>query len=213
MSRCGAGLVETSFNRINPEAVNWVDNYSFELIRGITDESKAAIRNVIARAFSEGIPPRDAARLIRASVGLTDGQAQAVVNMRADLISKGVSFDVATARANRYAGRLARQRAENIARTETMRASNEGQRQLWRQAQDRGYLPRAQQRVWIATEDERVCPVCGKLDGKRAALNGQFAGGHDGPPAHPSCRCTQGLAPAKARTASEQAGNAELQSD
>ncbi len=40
-------------------------------------------------------------------------------------------------------------------------------------------------RVWRTAADERVCPICGPLNGKREA----DWGGRSGPPAHPRCRC------------------------
>jgi len=39
--------------------------------------------------------------------------------------------------------------------------------------------------VWETANDERVCPVCGALHGKRE----DEWGGRSGPPAHPRCRC------------------------
>ncbi|MCL6580136.1 MAG: hypothetical protein K6U08_00740 [Firmicutes bacterium] len=44
------------------------------------------------------------------------------------------------------------------------------------------------------SDDERVCPVCGPLDGKTVRLDEEFAPGIFAPPAHPNCRCTT-LAP------------------
>ena len=87
-----------------------------------------------------------------------------------------------------------KERAELIARTETMTAANEGQRQGWKQAVKKGLLSTRARRVWIATEDRRICPQCDGLDGKTADMDGDYPGGIGGPPVHPNCRCTEGIA-------------------
>lgn len=88
-------------------------------------------------------------------------------------------------------------RAETIARTETMTASNEGQREAWGQAVDDGLLTGNETRVWIVTDDDRLCDECDALDGAEAELDGNFTSDtgdeYDGAPAHPNCRCTEGL--------------------
>lgn len=87
-------------------------------------------------------------------------------------------------------------RAERIARTETMRASNEGQSQLWDQAIEEGLLNGDEQKEWIVTPDDRLCPVCEPMDGVTVGLNDDFDVEGDAiqePPAHPNCRCTVGL--------------------
>lgn len=87
-------------------------------------------------------------------------------------------------------------RAELIARTEVMRASNEGQQELWDQAVEAGFLSGREQQEWIVTPDDRLCPVCEPLDGQTVPVDGQFdvdGDKIDGPPAHPNCRCTVGL--------------------
>lgn len=87
-------------------------------------------------------------------------------------------------------------RAETIARTETMLASNQGQQLMWEQAKDEGLLTGSEEKEWIVTPDDRLCPVCEPLDGQKVALNARFdteLGAVDNPPAHPRCRCTVGL--------------------
>lgn len=87
-------------------------------------------------------------------------------------------------------------RAETIARTETMRASNEGQSQAWDQAVEVGILTGDEKQVWIVTPDDRLCPICEPMDGETAPLDGSFnvdGDDIDGPPAHPNCRCTVAL--------------------
>jgi len=86
-------------------------------------------------------------------------------------------------------------RADLIARTESMRAANFGQREAWAQAVDAGLLTGDEQRTWIATGDEALCPICEALDGATAGLDGEYPDpGGEGPPAHPRCRCTEGIA-------------------
>jgi SPP1 gp7 family putative phage head morphogenesis protein len=107
-------------------------------------------------------------------------------------------FDVAE-----LAGRIADllgddARADVIARTESMKAANEGQRQLWEQAQDKGLLGKNAQQEWIVGDDEKLCPICQDMDGVQVGLDEDFnVDGEDidGPPAHPNCRCTVALVP------------------
>lgn len=87
-------------------------------------------------------------------------------------------------------------RAETIARTETIRASNQGQQLAWDQAVEEGLLTGDEKQTWIVTPDDRLCPICEPLDGQTVALGAQFAVDGDfidSPPAHPNCRCTVGL--------------------
>lgn len=87
-------------------------------------------------------------------------------------------------------------RADLIARTETMKASNAGQAAAWDQAVEEGVLTGEETQEWITTPDDRLCPICEPMDGKQAPLGGFFdvdGDQVDGPPAHPRCRCTIGL--------------------
>lgn len=88
------------------------------------------------------------------------------------------------------------ERADTIARTESMKAANEGQRQLWEQAQEEGLLGKNAKQEWIVGDDEKLCPICQDMDGEQVGLDEDFnVDGEDldGPPAHPNCRCTVAL--------------------
>ena len=73
-------------------------------------------------------------------------------------------------------------RAQMIAVTETTRAFEEGTREVQRELA-RGGLKRV--REWRTAADERVCDVCGPLNG---LTEDQWVD-TDGPPLHPRCRC------------------------
>ncbi len=86
----------------------------------------------------------------------------------------------------RHAGskvfRKAQYRMEVIARTEMLRAHNQGRLKFHQQVG-------VEKLEWMTMEDERVCPVCGPLDGK-VFDTGRFPQ----QPAHPNCRCTSVVA-------------------
>jgi hypothetical protein len=87
-------------------------------------------------------------------------------------------------------------RAEMIARTETMSASNMGQQMLWEQAVGEGFLTGDEKKVWIVTPDDVLCLICEPMEDVTVALDDTFnVDGEDiaAPPAHPNCRCTVGL--------------------
>jgi len=210
--------LDLSFDLMNPEAVNFLQSYSFDLIQQISEETRASIRQVILRAFREGGHPFQQAREIRNSIGLTRHQERAVANYRAALENntsialqrelRDHRFDPAVrgainvgrpldqARINklvdRYRERYINHRATTIARTETNRASNKGQRAVWRQAQNQGLLePKTTERVWIVSGDPDTCEDCLAYAGDTVGLNDEFPEGD--PPLHPNCRCNTAL--------------------
>lgn len=181
-----------SFDAVNPQAVAWAKDHAGEQIADLTDQSRAAVRGIIERAISDGISPREAAQLIRQVVGLDPRRAQALASYRQQLVDAGE--DGVERKVADYGDELLDDRAMTIARTETIAAANQGQLLLWRGARDDGLLNEDKTRKqWIATEDGRTDEECATLDGQTVALDDEFDGGYDAPPAHPSCRCAMGL--------------------
>jgi len=208
-----------NFSLIQPHAVRFAMEQAGKLIVGIDSETRQAVADIVTRGVREGVAPRQQARLIREIVGLTRRDAAAVDRFLHGAIESGMRGPQARGRAERMARRLLNRRAENIARTETIHASNMGTQISWESAQDAGLLPPGTQKVWIATEDSRTCPICAVLDGQVVDLGERFDVQEqatsfeiDGttirvrdteplrrptttrtPPAHPSCRCTMGV--------------------
>ena len=124
-------------------------------------------------AIRQGMGPRPLAVLIGQVVGLHSKQAKALALYVASLAATPkLTQQQQEARAAKLAARLRRQRALTIARTETMRAANMGQQLLWKQAQAQGLIdPTRVVREWIVTRDDRTCPICRPMDGKRVGLD------------------------------------------
>lgn len=77
-------------------------------------------------------------------------------------------------------------RAERIARTETARATMFATDEAYRQS---GVV---EKREWLVAFDERTCPDCNALSGKRILFGKKFkspAGDVERPPLHVNCRC------------------------
>lgn len=166
------------------------------LLANVSTETQKAVRSIIARSFEEGLRPRDAAKMIRSVVGLTDRQARSVFEYRSRLIADGYTDVQATAAAEKMADRLLTYRAKTIARTETIAAATAGQLASWRAAQQRGLISTSARKVWITTADDRLCRHCLAMDGQEALLYSTFESGSgplDAPPLHPNCRCAIGI--------------------
>lgn len=189
-----------SLNLTNQRSLRFLETYRMNLIRGINRTTEEGIREVVDQAFRSGGHPYRQATEIREMIGLLPSHARAVENYRNSLIGDGMSSDKAAGRVARYADQLLTYRARNIARTETLRASNRGQTALWDNAADEGLIDRRKTRkVWILTEDERLCPVCESIPGQNKGgvpIDREFytdSGPVEEPPVHPSCRCTVAL--------------------
>ncbi len=199
-----------TFDTVNPQAVIAAEQHAAEMVTAVSAETRAAINEIVQRMFTEGIPPGQAAGLIKRTVGLTSMQANAVVNLHQKILTNpgaliyagktpvrvpqaGMGAEQLDRTLTKYADRLTRQRAMNIARTETVRAANEGQMELWRQAQNRGQLGRPIRHEWIADNTERTCQICSGANGESVVVGELFSTGVTQPPAHPSCRCSTGL--------------------
>lgn len=213
-----------AFDRFDQETQRRLREMQDELITDLEDSVRDTIETMIADGLRYGSDMEEIAANIRDTLTLTRTQAQAVANYRRQLedldpaaLRRGLrdtSFDVDIEDAidagdflsatqidemvQAYADNYLDYRAATIAETESLRASNEGLRDSYRQAADRGVFDAgAVTRHWQIAGDERVCPICRSIvemnpDG--VGLNEDFQSS-DGsvsgdPPLHPKCRCT-----------------------
>jgi SPP1 gp7 family putative phage head morphogenesis protein len=79
-------------------------------------------------------------------------------------------------------------RSKMIATTETTQAYSAATTEVQQLMAEAGVQ---MTRIWHTRNDERVCPICGPLDGTPESVWGQQF--PNGPPAHPNCRGSVGL--------------------
>lgn len=184
------------FDLTNPAAIDLAKTLSADLVANVGAETRAAIREIIGRAFTDGLTVDQSARLIRATIGQTRQAAQAIANYRDALIEQGIPGPRLTRMVDRYAKQRLGQRARAIARTEIMGASNGGQDVAWRQAVAKGFLSDDVETRWLVTDDDRLCKRCLSMADQRRKLGEAFECPLDGttvlfPPLHTMCRCVR----------------------
>ena len=160
------------YRDLTPEGINKLATRAFTLVDTDALDFMSQYNLVLA-----GDVQRELADGIRRTVmsGIATGKGvEGIVRDLGHVVKDPESF--------RHAGskvfRKAQVRMEVIARTEVLRAHNQGRIKFHQEVG-------VEKLEWMTMEDERVCPVCGPLDGRR------FATGRFPPqPAHPNCRCT-----------------------
>jgi SPP1 gp7 family putative phage head morphogenesis protein len=151
-------LVKRTFATIDRAAVDFLANYQIQLLGDVTTELASGIHKTI-------------------TAGVLSGKSIPEVVRE---IGRVVEDKEAFRKAGKTVFKTAQQRATLIARTETLRAYNEGRKVFYRQVG----VTKVQ---WLTAHDERTCPVCSPLDGKVFGIDEV-----EGPPAHAGCRCVLG---------------------
>lgn len=194
-----------TFDSRNPRLKSWITENTGELIKSVTRDGKKAIKNVVSRALSEDMDFLDIFQTVKNSIGLTQQQANASLNLYKGLLDDGFDKEEALERADRYADKALKYRANLIATHETMVAANQGLNEGWSQAADQGlFNPKQAEVEWVVTDDDRLCPTCEAMDGVRRPFDGTWTvtlfddkGNSYGTKqvsnvseSHPRCRCT-----------------------
>lgn len=148
-------LTTSVFTLIDTDALDFMANYNLVLAGDVHRELSDGIKRTILSGIATGKGADDIVR----DLGRVVEDKESFRNAGSKVFSK------------------AQYRMEMIARTEVLRAHNQGRIKFHMQVG-------VQKLEWLTMEDERMCPVCGELDGK------QFDIDHlPNIPAHPQCRC------------------------
>lgn len=208
---------KVQIDALNEPVITAIRTETMDAVTQVNRATKEALRLVQEHGVRQGDHPRVIAQDMRDMLGLTDRDAQAVLNYRDELergskaaLRRGLRnkrYDKMILRGDHekridklvddYRDRLIKHRAETVSITEAARAFNIGQHQVWTQAAlnhgiDRNFI----RRYWVVTRDERTCDVCNEIADahkKGVGLDEPFdtpSGPLLLPPDHPRCRCT-----------------------
>ena len=149
-------LVKRTFATIDRAAVDFLANYQVQLLGDVSAELASSIKRTVTQGVLTGKSIPEVARDIGRVVKDKD----------------------AFRRAGKTVFKTAQRRVTLIARTETLRAHNEGRKVFYRQVG----ITKVK---WLTAHDERTCPICRPLDGKVFGIDEV-----EGPPRHAACRCS-----------------------
>jgi plasmid stability protein len=209
--------VIVAFDAANPRALAWLEQQRFDLVQSITAEQREILRSTLLEGSRSGINPREQAKRLGDSLGLTRQQQAAVANYRR-LLEQGSRRALARrlhddrvkdvrnltpAQIDRlvasYRAKMLRYRAEVVARTESLRAVNSGVSEMFRQAEDTGLIEELSQK-WHTARDARVRGHHRSMHGQIREIGVPFISGqgnrllYPGDPSAPAsdvvqCRC------------------------
>jgi len=163
---------------IGEAAARYAATQAAKLVRDINEETRQAIRGVVARGIEEGSSGYKVARELRPLIGLTDRGQGAVGNFMGRLVDGGMGEEAAMAKAGKYADRLLRERADTIARTETARSTEAASLSVFGEA--------GVTKVEWCADTVGACDFCADQDTQVFPIDEA-----DGMiPAHPNCECT-----------------------
>lgn len=211
------------FDVNSKQALDWAKREAGSLITNMGAEQKKVIGQLIGQSMTEGLTRQQTstavhrllndiipgteygkvtARTIGANMnGLTARYEQAVWNRAQktaqDLADRGITGTKAVEAlkkdTDKYSEKLRKARARTIARTEIIRAAEEGRQQSWDQAISKGLINKTTAtKTWRAGPYD-VCPICSRLHGTSVPIQGEWGNGVRTPPAHPNCRCSMVL--------------------
>jgi hypothetical protein len=187
---------QTSFDLVNPYAVDWINNHSAALVANIGGNSRQAIREILRDGFENGLTTREMGTRIAQHIGLDPTRSKALLKFRESLAEGGLSTKEIESKVSAYSGRLLRDRGLGIANNESLTASSQGFYLETRQAVERGILSPAKYEGYrIVTPDDRICPRCQELEGEARRLpDGRYPStGSEIAMVHNSCRCCEGI--------------------
>lgn len=210
------------FDYGSPAAAQYASLSAANMVTDMVDSQITSVRALVGQAFSDGLTQQQTSRNLfsllqdipspqgvpagvtgltvmfgDSTKGLTKRYALAVYHKAERIVrdSPNISAAALQKRVNHYGARLRRSRARTIARTEMMRASNQGRLAGMIQAADRGLVnPTLARKQWVTSSFD-VCPICVPLNGVTVSLRQSFGSMGQAPPAHPNCRCTIRMLP------------------
>jgi hypothetical protein len=196
-----------TFDATNPNVQRFINEKVGALVTNITENSRASVRQAVMSARQREATVAEVARDVKRAVGLRPDQQKSVEKYAENLRQQGIKGKRLRELVDEFAKKKLAERANMIARTEMMSATNGGHAVGWDQAADMGLFNKEEATVrWVAAaEDGRLCPTCESMNDIPRPYTGTWTvrmldhkGRYTGRTkqvkmpneTHPNCRCT-----------------------
>lgn len=196
--------VVIDFNQINARAVKKMELNSLRLVREFTQSMREATQTALVEGVRRGMNPLQVAKEFQGAIGLTQAQERAVQNYRGHLErnsrvalnrelrdrrfdptvqraldgTTGLSTDQINRMVERYRERMVQYRARVIARTESLRAVQQANHEMYLQAIEGGQIAAdSLLRKWNPAKDDRVRNSHEQMRGQLRGMEEPFISG------------------------------------
>lgn len=194
--------VQVVLTAVDVLAIRYSQRAAARLIASVTEDVRESVRTLVTSSLYGELTVDQLARRLVQFIPLLPRDVDVIERAYSrdwlKAIKDGKTVDQATQIAEQLRERLVKRktsaRAQTIARTELIAASNEGRYAGWEAAADGGLIDPRSVKEWIASPSG-ACPECQALDGMLAPWDGRFPNGMTMPPDHPRCRCSFVLLP------------------
>lgn len=189
------GIKDANAGNVPPDVLKTIARgYAEELGNHINLVSAEAVVSGFNAQVNRKVPPFLAAKRVTDAYGVPKRGMNALVNVWTSEEKARVSDrPLPSSKEERSKALIAAQntlRARQVGDNEEWAARTQAKQIVWMYGVDKGTIPSNARRVWITADDERVCEVCGPLDGKAAPVGEQFKtslGKFWTPPTHINC--------------------------
>ncbi|GEM_PF-4246425 len=182
-----AKAVYLGFDSLDPATVNAQRAQRDKMVADLVASTKKAVNQVVTWAQSAGISAEARDGIMQELAGLNANQISPILTTLASMASTGSSDAALVTAARKSAKGVIEERSAIIASDALWSGAQLGQvlagGQMKRQTNYRVT------KTWNTAGDERVCSICGPLDGVKVGIDEFFPGGLPAPAAHPNCRC------------------------
>lgn len=167
------------------------EDYAKSMGDYLTETSGQALMEGFHAQVNAGWSPELAWKRATFAYGMDSGQMRAWMASMLKLDRTKFETDAIPAAQRATAEKYFMMRATRYGDNEAYAASEMGKAVSWLLSETRGDLVDAK-KIWRTAEDERVCSICGPLDGVAIGLAHRFHSGGRAffaPGVHPNCRC------------------------
>ena len=180
--------VALSFNVADPRAVRLMEANRLRHVQGLSRMQQQRVRAALVRSVQEGLGTTETSRLLRAAIGLSEGQQREVERYRQlltpteqgrrlDPEAEHLSPEQVSRMVNARVEQSISTRAERIARTESLRVVGQAREEALRQSLSAtGTDTKLVGQEWNATRDSRTRDRHAARDGQRRRLGEPFDG-------------------------------------
>ena len=157
------------------------------------ETSKEALVQGFNMYLNRKIPPKAAAEKVLDAYGLTPRQMNSYVALAAPQKITSATPRPRKAQALEYINRSLNERFKIFAKQEVHNLDQQAMQTAWTWLQGQEQITNEAQKVWLTARDERTCPQCAPMHGKKVMVTERFKlpNGIEiyVPGVHPNCRC------------------------